>query len=52
MDGESSKGGTDPNQKLDEERARGEDPRLANLSEGQNKGVEVPAPFKVTSEGK
>lgn len=49
MDGDSSKGGTDPNQKLDEERARGEDPHLANISEAQNKGVEVPPPFKITS---
>ena len=46
------KGGEDPNQKFDEERARGEDPKLANISEAQNKDHEArPAPFKITSQG-
>jgi len=46
--GESSNGGEDPNEDRDMERARGEDPKLANLSEAQVKEKLTEAvPFKV-----
>lgn len=52
MDSDSGKG-TDPNQAYDEQRARGEDPKLANLTDAQVKEkLTRPAPFKITGEGK
>ena len=44
----SSNGGEDPNEEFDLKRARGEDPKLANLSEAQVKEKLTEAvPFKV-----
>jgi len=45
---ETSNGGEDPNEEYDDKRARGEDPKLANLSEAQVKEKLTEAvPFKV-----
>lgn len=50
---EDSGNGTDPNQAYDDARARGEDPKNANLSDAQVKDKPTrPAPFKLTGEGK
>lgn len=47
--GDADGKGTDPNQQRDEERARGEDPKLADISEAQNKDHKAePVPFKVS----
>jgi len=47
--GDADGKGTDPNQQHDEERARGEDPRLADIKEGANKSHQAePVPYKVT----
>lgn len=47
MEGEGK--GTDPNEQRDDERARGEDPRLANISEAANKDRPTEeVPFKIT----
>ncbi len=44
--------GQDPNATYDEARARGEDPRNADLSEGANKEHQAePVPFKITNQG-
>lgn len=42
-----SNGGKDPNQQYDEERARGEDPKLADLKSVKDHQAE-PVPFKIT----
>lgn len=47
--GDTGSKGTDPNEERDMERARGEDPQLANLTDAQNKEHQVePVPFKIT----
>lgn len=45
-----SSGGKDPNQQYDEERARGEDPKLADLKSVKEHAAE-PVPFKITNQG-
>jgi len=47
----TSKGGTDPNEKCDMEKARGKDHVPANISEGANKSPPQEVPFKIKSSG-
>lgn len=42
--------GTDPNEKLDDERARGEDPKLADIKSVKEHAAEA-VPFKITHQG-
>jgi len=51
MDIKTSKGGTDPNEERDNERARGKDHVPANISEGQNKPPPQETSFKIKSGG-
>lgn len=45
--------GTDPNEAYDDARARGEDPKLANLTDAQVKEkLTRPEPFKITGGSK
>lgn len=44
---EGTKGPVDPNEARDEERARGEDPKLADIGTVKDHAAE-PVPFKVT----